>query len=101
MRTGTFVDPPQDTGPTGSGTNARMKNIVDCMQWLSYVLHHSCLCVVWRPLWGRTRRPLPLNTTISVHTSIKVCTVYVYALKYVYTGNSVVFDTVLATSLQS
>ena len=28
----------------------RLKNIVDCMQWLSYVLHHSCLCVVRRPL---------------------------------------------------
>ena len=26
------------------------ENIVDCMQRLSYVLHHSCLCVVRRPL---------------------------------------------------
>ena len=34
--------------------------------------------------------PPPLDTTISVHTSVKVCTVYVCALKYVYTGNSVV-----------
>ena len=54
MRTGTFVDPPQTLDPLAltrsSGTNVRLKNIVDCMQWLSYVLCHSCLCVVRRPL---------------------------------------------------
>ena len=40
---------------------------------------------------GEDEETPPLDTIISVHTSIKVCTVYVYALKYVYTRNLVVF----------
>ena len=84
MRTGTFVNPPQDTGTMywashrRSRTNVRLKNIVDCMQWLSYVLCHSCLSVVRRPLVvaatvGEDEETPPPSTPLSVSTLLSRC----------------------------
>ena len=56
----------------------RLKNIVDCMQRLSYVLCHSCLCVVRRPLVvattvGKDEETPPPSTPLSVSTLLSRC----------------------------
>ena len=56
----------------------RLKNIVDCMQWLSYVPRHYCLHVVRRPLVvattvGEDKETPPPLTPLSVSTLLSSC----------------------------